>query len=191
MRKIIVLEHISQDGVIQAPGGQTEDPSNGFTQGGWIYPFSDEMLGNEIRKHMKSSFDLLLGRFTYDLWAKYWPNNDGWSEANQAIKYVASNTLNGVSWKPSVILKNNIVDQIKEIKRQEGKDIHIWGSSNLLHTLFEYDLVDELYLFVYPVCLEKGKRLFVNGQIPKKFQLIESITTTKGVTITKYKRYIK
>lgn len=191
MRKIIVLEHISQDGVIQAPGGQTEDSSNGFTQGGWIYPFSDEMLGNEIRKHMKSSFDLLLGRFTYDLWAKYWPNNDGWPEANQAVKYVTSNTMDVASWKPSIILKNNIIEQIKEIKNQDGKDIHIWGSSNLLHTLFTYDLVDELCLFVYPIYLEKGKRLFEDGEIPKMYQMVESKLTTKGVKIVKYKRNIK
>lgn len=189
MRKIIVLEHISQDGIIQSPGGQLEDPSNGFNHGGWISPYSDEMLGNEIRRHMKSSFDLLLGRFTYDLWAKYWPNNDGWPEANQAIKYVASNTLNVASWEPSIIMKNNIVDQIKEIKHQEGRDIHIWGSSNLLQTLFKYDLIDELCLFVYPVSLGKGKKLFVNRVIPKDFQLVESKITTKGVKIVKYKRY--
>lgn len=97
--------------------------------------------------------------------------------------------MNDASWKPSVILKNNIVDQIKEIKRQEGKDIHIWGSSNLLHTLFEYDLVDELCLFVYPVSLGIGKKLFEDGEIPKMYQLVESKLTTKGVSIAKYKRY--
>lgn len=156
-----------------------------------FHHYSDEKLGNEIIKHIKSSFDLLLGRFTYDLWAKYWPNNDGWPEANQAIKYVTSNTMDVASWKPSIILKNNIIEQIKEIKNQDGKDIHIWGSSNLLHTLFAYDLVDELCLFVYPVSLGIGKKLFEDGEIPKMYQMVESKITTKGVKIVKYKRYIE
>lgn len=188
MRKIIVLQHISKDGIIQGPGGPTEDPSNGFTQGGWIFPFSDEVLGNEIRKHMHASFDLLLGRITYDIWAPYWSTNNGWPEANQAVKYVASNTITKAFWQPTTILNQDIVEQIKTIKHQEGKDIHVWGSSQLLETLFEHDLIDELYLFVYPVYLDKGKKLFRDGITSEKFRMVVGKTTSKGVLIATYKR---
>lgn len=187
MRKIIVFEHITQDGVIQAPGGNKEDTSNHFTQGGWIFPFSDEVLGKEIQKAMKSSFDLLLGRLTYDIWQSYWPYHDGWPEANEAIKYVASDTLSHTDWNPSVIMKNDIISQIKTIKSQDGKDIHVWGSSQLLKTLFEHNLVDELCLFVYPISLGNGKKLFADESIRDNFIIVESTLTTKNVRIEKYK----
>lgn len=138
---------------------------------------------------MKSSFDLLLGRITYQIWADYWPYNDGWQEANQAIKYVASNTMKHANWAHSFILSGNIVDQIKEIKNQDGKDIHIWGSSNLLKTLFKHDLIDELWLIVYPITLGHGKRLFEDESMILKFTKIESLMNTKGVVVSRHIRF--
>ena len=125
---------------------------------------------------------------THDIWQSYWPYHDGWPEANEAIKYVASNTLNHTTWNPSVIMNNDIICQIKAIKSEDGKDIHIWGSSHLLKTLFEHDLVDELCLFVYPISLGNGKRLFADESICKNFELVDSKLSTKNVIIEKYKR---
>lgn len=138
---------------------------------------------------MKSTFDLLLGRMTYDIWQSYWPYNNGWPEANKAIKYVASNSLSNTNWKPSVIMNRDIISQIKAIKCEDGNDIHVWGSSHLLKTLFEHELVDELCLFVYPISLASGKKLFADESIRKNFELVESKLTTKNVRIEKYKRY--
>ena len=126
MRKIIVLEHITLDGVIQAPGGPDEDTSNGFAHGGWIAPYSDEVLGTALRKQMNSTFDLLLGRKTFDIWAPYWPQHvDAWPGANTATKYIASNTLTSSNWNPSVFLSGDIAEKVAELKQQPGPDLHV------------------------------------------------------------------
>ena len=192
MRKIIVLEHISLDGVIQAPGGPEEDTSGGFTQGGWISPYSDAILGTALRKQMNQSFDLLIGRKTYDIWAPYWPlNGDGWPNVNKATKYVASNNLASAEWQPSVILNGDIAEKISKIKQQEGSDLHVWGSSNLIQTLIKHDLVDTFWLMIYPITLGNGKRLFAEGTIPAAFKVTENIVSSNGVIVVNYERVLR
>ncbi len=189
MRRLIVLEHISLDGVIQGPGGKDEDPSGGFTQGGWIAPYSDDMLGKAVRKQMNSSFDLLLGRKTFDIWAGYWPQHAGdWPGANAATKYVASRTLTSGAWQPSVFLNGDVAEKVGKIKQQPGPDLHAWGSGNLLQTLMKHDLVDVFWLMVYPVTLGSGKRLFADGTLPMSFKVTESQVTPSGVVVVNYER---
>ena len=189
MRKLIALEHISLDGVIQAPGGPDEDPSGGFAHGGWIEPYSDPILGTAIRKQMNSSFDLLLGRKTYDIWAPYWPQHpEIWPAANAATKYVASHTMPSEEWHPSIFLNGDVAEKVAQIKQQPGPDLHIWGSGNLLQTLIKHDLVDAFWLMIYPITLGLGKRLFADGAIPAAFTVTESQVTPKGVIIINYER---
>lgn len=189
MRKIIVLEHISLDGVIQAPGGPEEDTSGGFAHGGWIAPYSDEMLGTALRKQMNMPFDLLLGRKTFEIWAPYWPHHgDGWPGVNTATKYVASNTMTASEWQPSVFLSGDIAEKVAQLKQQPGPDLHVWGSGNLLQTLIKHDLVDVFWLMIYPVTLGSGKRLFAEGTIPAAFKVTEGIVTPSGVIVVNYAR---
>jgi dihydrofolate reductase len=189
MRKVIVLEHISIDGVIQAPGGPEEDPSGGFVYGGWAGPYSDEILGTALRKQMNSPFDLLLGRKTFDIWASHWPQHaDEWPGVNTATKYVASNTLTSHEWQPSVFLNGDVAEKVTKIKGQQGPDLHVWGSGNLLQTLIKHDLVDVFWLMVYPVTLGDGKRLFAEGTIPAAFKVTESIVGSNGVIVMNYER---
>ena len=189
MRKLIALEHISLDGVIHAPGGPEEDTSGGFAQGGWIASFSDAILGTAIRRQMNSSFDLLLGRKTFDIWAPYWPQHgDVWPGANAATKYVASNTLTSSEWQPSVFLSGDIAEKVAKIKEQPGPDLHVWGSGNLIQTLLKHDLVDTFWLMIYPITLGAGKRLFADGTIPLAFKVTESQVTPSGVIIVNYER---
>ena len=189
MRKIIVLEHISIDGVIQAPGGPEEDTSDGFAYGGWSGPYSDEVLGMALRKQMNSPFDLLLGRKTFDIWAGYWPKHaDEWPGASTATKYVASNTLTSHEWQPSAFLSGDIAEKVARIKQGQGPDLHVWGSGNLLQTLIKHDLVDVFWLMVYPVTLGAGTRLFGDGTIPAAFKVTESIVGSSGVIVVNYER---
>ncbi len=157
MRKVIVLEHISIDGVIQAPGGSEEDTSGGFAYGGWIAPFSDEILGTALRKQMNSQFDLLLGRKTFDIWEPFWPQHAGdWPGVNTATKYIASNSRTSSAWQPCVFLNGDIAGKVAEIKRQPGPDLHVWGSADLIQTLLQHDLVDTFWLMIYPLTLGGG-----------------------------------
>jgi dihydrofolate reductase len=189
MRKIIVLEHISLDGVIQAPGGPDEDTSGGFTHGGWISLHADEVLGTALRKQMNSPFDLLVGRTTFEIWEPYWPQHvDAWPNVNTATKYVASNTRTSSQWQPSVFLNGDVAKKVAEIKQQQGPDLHVWGSGNLLQTLIKHDLVDTFWLMIYPITLGGGKRLFANGTIPAAFKVTESQVTPKGVIVVNYER---
>ena len=189
MRKIIVLEHMSLDGVIQAPGGPEEDTSGGFTHGGWISSHSDEVLGTELRKHMNMPFDLLLGRTTFEIWEPYWPQHpDVWPGVNTAIKYVASNTRTSSEWNPSVFLSGDIVEEVALLKQGEGPDLNVWGSSDLLQTLIKHDLVDMFWLMIYPITLGGGKRLFADGTIPAAFKVTESIVSPSGVIVANYER---
>lgn len=189
MRRLVVLEHISLDGVIQGPGGPDEDTTGGFTFGGWIAPYSDANLGTLLRRQMSLPFDLLLGRKTYDIWAPYWPlHEDAWPGANAATKFVASNTVTSGAWQPSVFLNGDIAGQVAAIKQEQGPDLHVWGSSNLLQTLIQQDLVDAFWLMVYPLTLGRGKRLFAAGTIPAAFAVTESEISPKGVIVVNYER---
>lgn len=189
MRKIIVLEHLSLDGVIQGPGGPEEDTSGGFAHGGWVAPYSDAVLGTALRQQMNQPFDLLLGRTTFDIWEPYWPQHgDIWPNVNKATKYVASNTRSSSQWQPSVFLNGDIAPKVAQIKQQPGPDLHVWGSGNLLQTLIKHDLVDVFWLMIYPVTLGQGKRLFAEGTIPAAFQATESVVTPSGVIVVNYAR---
>jgi dihydrofolate reductase len=187
MRKVIVLEHISLDGVIQAPGGPDEDTSGGFPYGGWIAPYSDEILGTLLRRQMNLPFDLLLGRKTFEIWEPYWPQHaDAWPGVNTATKYVASNTRTSSQWQPSAFLNGDIAEKVTKIKQQPGPDLHVWGSGNLIQTLLRQDLVDAFWLMNYPVTLGVGKRLFAGGTIPAAFKVTESSVTPNGVIVVNY-----
>jgi dihydrofolate reductase len=189
MRKVVVLEHISLDVVIQAPGGPEVDTSGGFAYGGWVGPYSDEVLGTLLSKQMNRPFDLLLGRKTFDIWEPYWPQHaDVWPGVNTAIKYVASNTRTSSEWRPSVFLDGDIAEKVGEIKQQEGPDLHVWGSGDLIQTLIKHDLVDVFWLMLYPITLGGGKRLFAGGTIPAAFKVTESEVTPNGVVVMNYER---
>ena len=189
MRKINVLEFVSLDGVIQAPGGPEEDTSGGFAYGGWISPHSDAVSSAAMKKQMNLPFDLLLGRKTFDIWAPYWPqHNDFWPSVNTATKYVASNTITSHEWQPSVFLSGDIAAKITEIKKENGPDLHVYGSANLVQTLLRRDLVDALWLKIFPITLGTGKRLFADGTIPAAFKVAESTVTPKGVILINYER---
>jgi len=189
MRKVIVLEHISLDGVIQAPGGPDEDTSGGFAYGGWIASYSDPILGTALSKQMNLPFDLLLGRKTFEIWSSFWPQHgDAWPGVNTATKYVASNTMTSTEWQPSVFLNGDIAEKVAKIKRQPGPDLNVWGSGNLLQTLIKHDLVDAFWLMIYPITLGAGKRLFADGTLPMAFKVTESIVTRIGVIVVNYER---
>jgi dihydrofolate reductase len=189
MRKIIVLSFMTLDGVVQGPGGPTEDTSGNFTYGGWTVPYFDDYLGNIMGEQMGNPFDLLLGRKTFELFASYWPHHEAEGAGiNKATKYVASNTMTSHEWEKSVFLNGNVVDEIRKLKQQEGPDLQVHGSGNLIQTLVEYDLVDEFWLKIFPVTLGAGKRLFDRGTVPASFTLTESKTSPSGVVIVSYKR---
>ena len=189
MRKINVLEFVSLDGVIQAPGGPEEDTSGGFAYGGWTGPHSDPVSSTAIKKQMNMPFDLLLGRKTFDIWARFWPqHSDIWPAVNRATKYVASNTMTSHQWQPSVFLNGDIAEKITKIKQHEGPDLHVYGSAKLVQTLLKHDLVDAFWLKIFPITLGGGKRLFADGTIPAAFKVTESTVTSKGVIIVNYER---
>ena len=189
MRKVIVLEFITLDGVIQAGGGPEEDTSGGFAYGGWQAPYSDDVLGAVINKQMNMPFDLLLGRKTFEIWSPFWPQHaDEWPGVNPATKYVASNTMTSNEWQPSVFLNGDIAEKVSQLKQQPGPDLHVYGSANLVQTLMKHDLVDEFWLKMYPLTLGIGKRLFTDGTIPAAFKVTESQVSPNGIIIVNYKR---
>ena len=189
MRNLIVLEHISLDGVIQAPGGPDEDTSGGFAYGGWIAPYTDPVLGSLLRRQMNLPFDLLLGRKTFEIWAPYWPHHgEAWPGVNTATKYVASNTVTASDWQPSVFIDGDVAAKVAEIKQQPGPDLHVWGSGDLIQTLLKHDLIDAFWLMIYPITLGAGKRLFADGTIPLAFKVTESTVAPNGVIVVNYAR---
>jgi dihydrofolate reductase len=189
MRKIIVQEFSTLDGVMQAPGGPDEDTTSGFKYGGWTAPYfneADEEAGEFMQKWMKSA-DLLLGEKTFKIFAAYWPEHaDMWPGIMDVTKYCVSTSVDKSDWKNSVFLKN--VDDIKKLKDSEGSEIQVIGSGNLVQTLLKYDLVDEMRLMTFPLTLGTGKRLFAEGTIPAAFTLTESFISSNGVIFASYKR---
>ena len=174
------------DGVMQAPGGPEEDTSGGFKYGGWTAPYGDEVSGKVVQKQMQPA-DYLLGRKTFEIFAAYWPEHaDFWPGINDGIKYVMSRTMKKSDWKNTVFLES--LADIEKLKNSEGSDIQVWGSGKLIQLLLKKDLVDELWLKIYPLTLGEGKKLFDNGAIPAAFTLMESLATPGGVIIANYKR---
>jgi dihydrofolate reductase len=193
MRKLIVLSIIALDNVMQAPGGPEEDPTGGFEHEGWMFGYFDDFLLNAMIKQTSKPFDLLLGRKTYEIFAAYWPyvnadQNPFAAKLNNAKKYVASKTLTKLDWNNSELINGDVPEGIKRIKEQDGLEIQVHGSSNLVQTLLKHDLVDELWLKIFPVTLGRGKRLFAEGSIPAGFKLLESGISPSGVIIANYER---
>jgi dihydrofolate reductase len=192
MRKLIVLSFITLDGIMQAPGGPEEDPTGGFKYGGWTAGYWDDLLGVVMAEQMAKPFDLLLGRKTYEIFAAYWPYAKGddpiADKLNGAEKYIASRTLKTLDWNNSKLIKGDIVQEIKKLKEQNGPELQVHGSSNLIQTLLKHDLVDEFRLKIFPITLGIGKRLFGDGTIPASFKLIDSKTSTRGVIVATYER---
>jgi dihydrofolate reductase len=186
MRKIIVLSFITLDGVMQAPGGPEEDKSGGFEYGGWVAPYSDEVAGKVMKKQMQPA-DLLLGRKTFENFASYWPEHaEFWPGINQVTKYVLSETMEKSDWNNAVFLKS--LADIEKLKNSDGSDLKVWGSAQLVQLLLKNNLVDELWLKIYPLILGEGKKLFDNYANPAAFNLIESVVTPSGVIVASYKR---
>jgi dihydrofolate reductase len=189
MRKIIVLTFVTLDGVMQAPGGPQEDTDGSFEYGGWVVSHFDERLGAIMDEQMTKPRDLLLGRKTYEIFASYWPAHESeWPGINAATKYVVSNTLTEPLWDNTVFIKGNAVGEIQRLKQQDGPDLQVHGSSQLLQMLFKHDLVDELWLKIFPLTLGTGKRLFGAGAIPAAFQLAHAEPTPGGVIVASYER---
>lgn len=191
MRKIVASVFVSLDGVMQAPGGPHEDPTGGFTLGGWIFHYWDDVISQSMGPTFAAPFDLLLGRKTYEIFAAHWPYIEGDPIAdkfNAVTKYVATSSAEPLTWKDSVALRGNVVAEVGRLKQQHGPMLLIQGSSGLIQTLLANDLIDELNLMTFPVVLGGGKRLFGKGAIPTGLKLIESQVSTTGVIISKYTR---
>jgi len=188
MRKIIAITQITLDGVMQAPGGPEEDPSNGFTHGGWAMPYFDDAGSQAVGETIAGKFDLLLGRRTYEIFASYWPNhgdNPIGKAFNKATKYVVTHSPDRLDWKKSQRIDG--VEKVRQLKASNGPALHIWGSSELLQTLIAAELVDEHRLWVFPLVLGKGKRLFENGVPPHGLTLVETRSTPTGVLLNTYR----
>lgn len=190
MRKIKIIEHISLDGIIQGPGSPDEDTENGFTLGGWSAPYRDPAAGKIVMDMHSQSFDLLLGRKTYDIWADYWPGVSGNPIAdgiNAATKYVATHRPESLAWGPAKDLGKDIVKGIRNIKTEDRPDILLWGSSTLTPLLLEHELADEVMLFIYPVLLGKGKKFFADGTAPRALELVGSQSVPSGIVINTFR----
>jgi len=190
MRKLAVLAFVTLDGIMQAPGGPDEDTSGGFKYGGWTVVYWDDVLGKVMGEQMGKPFDLLLGRKTYEIFANYWPHTKEppADQLNSAKKYVVSTTLQTVDWNNSTLVTGNIVEEIKKLKSQNGPELQVYGSSNLIQTLLKSDLIDEYRLKIFPVTIGSGKRLFADGTLPASFKLLDSQVSTTGVIVATYKR---
>lgn len=177
---------------MQAPGGPEEDTTGGFKYGGWTIPYFDDFAGKEMGEQMGHPFDLLLGRKTYDIFAAYWPYQDNGTNPiaasfNQTKKYVVSHNQIKLDWENSVLIKDNVVEEIKKLKQGDGPELQVHGSGNFIQTLLKNELVDELWLKIFPVTLGTGKKLFAEGTIPESYILLESKISPKGVIFANFK----
>ncbi|MER8994730.1 dihydrofolate reductase family protein [Mesorhizobium sp. M0678] len=191
MRKIIAATFVSLDGVMQAPGGPQEDPVGGFNFGGWTFHYWDDVMGAAMGETFSKPFALLLGRKTYDIFAAHWPyqKNDPIADSFNAVtKYVATHRPDSLSWQNSQPLGSDVVATLRRMKQEDGPDLLIQGSSELIQTLLANDLIDEISLLIFPLVLGKGKKLFGSGTIPAAFKLTRSQASTTGVLMASYER---
>jgi dihydrofolate reductase len=192
MRKVVAATFLSIDGVMQAPGGPQEDPTGGFTHGGWTVPYWDAVTREAIAETFSEPFDLLLGRKTYEIFAAHWPyvgKDDAiGSLFNPATKYVASRSEQPLAWQNSVAIKGDVTAEVKKLKHGDGPVLLLQGSSDLIQTLLAADLIDEFRLLIFPLVLGRGKRLFGSGAMPVALKLTGSKVSTTGVTINTYVR---
>lgn len=189
MRRLVVSTFLTLDGVMQAPGGPGEDDSGGFTHGGWSVRYWDEHMGQVMGAAMSTPFDLVLGRRTYDIFAAYWPHapeEAGAKPLNDATKYVASRSRPTLEWAGSVLIEGDAAQGVAALKEGEGPELQVHGSGNLVQTLLRHHLVDEFRLWVFPVVLGSGKRLFADGTVPTGLSLVDSTVSTTGVVIGTY-----
>jgi dihydrofolate reductase len=189
MRRLMVTAFMTLDGVVQAPGGPEEDDSGGFAFGGWSFHFWDERMGEVMTQVMGHPFDLVLGRRTYDIFAAYWPNapeEAGANPLNEATKYVASRGTPSLTWDRSVQIEGDVAEGVAQLKKEDGPELQVHGSGNLIQTLMANNLIDEYRLWVFPVVLGTGKRLFADGTIPSALRLTDSTVSTTGVVIGTY-----
>jgi dihydrofolate reductase len=193
MPKIIVNAFLTLDGVMQAPGGPDEDREGGFLHGGWQAPYVDDVMGRLVMEGFADADGFLLGRKTYDIFANYWPkvtdpDNQIASALNSRPKYVVSRSLERVTWNNSGLIKGDVVAELRKLRQQPGQGLHTWGSTDLLQTLLKNDLIDEYRLFIFPVVLGSGKRLFGSGTIPLALKPLEAVTSGKGATYHRLER---
>jgi dihydrofolate reductase len=189
MRKLIVSTFLTLDGVMQAPGGPEEDEDGRFAQGGWSVNYWDDQMGEVMGAAMSVPFDLVLGRKTYDIFAAYWPNateEDGAKPLNDATKYVASRSQPTLGWSNSVLLEGDVAEAVAALKRQDGPELQVHGSGDLIQTLMRHGLIDQYRLWVFPLVIGSGKRLFSAGTIPSSLTLVDSQVSTTGVMIGTY-----
>jgi dihydrofolate reductase len=190
VRQLIVSTFLTLDGVMQAPGGPQEDPENGFTHGGWSVPHWDDRMGEIMGEAMGNPFSLVLGRRTYDIFAGHWPHatdDPGAKPLNEAVKYVASRSRPELTWSHSELIGGDAATGIAALKRQDGPELQVHGSANLIQTLLRHNLVDEFRLWVFPVVIGSGKRLFAEGTIPAGLRLVDSTVSSTGVVIGTYR----
>ena len=189
MRKLVVGTFVTLDGVMQAPGGPNEDRDGGFQHGGWLVPYFDEKFGEIMTEWTKRADAFLLGRKTYEMFADSWPKSTDPAEAlNIRPKFVASRTLDTLTWNNSILLKGDVVEEVAKLKAQEGGEIQVHGSGNLIQTLLQHDLVDTLRIWQFPVVLGTGKRLFGGGTLPRSFRLVDTQLNTTGAVLHVYER---
>lgn len=191
MRKIVVSAFVSLDGVMQAPGGPDEDPTGDFEHGGWIWPLFDETMNEALDALFAQPFDLLLGRKTYDIFAAYWPHEEGGSIGsafNRTRKYVATGKPDmALNWHNSRTLGTDVVEALRRLKQEDGPMLLTQGSADFLQTLFRHGLVDELYMWVFPLVLGRGKTLFRDGAMPQTMKLIRSVASGSGIVLNQYR----
>jgi len=189
MRTLVVGTFVTLDGVMQAPGGPNEDRDGGFQHGGWLVPYLDELFGATMDEWTKRAGALLLGRKTYEMFAASWPKStDPQAKLNVLPKFVASRTLDTVTWNNSILLKGDVAQAVAKLKAQAGGEIQVHGSGNLIQTLLQHDLVDTLRIWQFPVVLGTGKRLFGGGTIPGSFRRVDTQLNTTGAVLHVYER---
>jgi len=189
MRKLIVSTFLTLDGVMQAPGGPEEDDSGGFAHGGWSVNYWDDRMGEVMGAAMSVPFDLVLGRRTYDIFAAYWPHaseEQGAKPLNDATKHVASRSRPTLEWRNSVLIEGDAAEGVAALKQQDGPELQVHGSGDLVQTLLRHGLVDEYRLWVFPLVIGSGKRLFADGTVPAALRLVDSQVSTTGVVMGTY-----